>query len=120
MTASSLRPRSHANRSGGETTSATLCLARLRHFSAGPGWSQTTMPVRPASLSAATTFDPMNPAAPVTNIIFLYSAADPPLGGPSRLPLPERHARRNAARAGRLDPVIPIAHALGHGPAHAR
>ena len=67
MTASSLRPSSHAISSPGGTTSATWRLARLRHLaSSWPNWSLTTTSAWPASLRLATTFDPMKPAPPVT------------------------------------------------------
>src|SRR6185436_21061314 len=44
-------------------------LPRLRHFSSLPKWSLTTMSDCPASFRLATTFDPMNPAPPVTKSI---------------------------------------------------
>src|SRR5215207_5561559 len=69
MTASSLRLPSQPKRSPGGTTSASRRLPRLRHFSSLPKWSLTTMSLRPASFRLATTFDPMNPAPPVTNSI---------------------------------------------------
>ena len=68
-TASSLRPSSQRNRSAGGTKSANWRLARLRHLPSLPSMSLTAMSVRPASLRLATTFDPMNPAPPVTNNI---------------------------------------------------
>ena len=68
-TASSLRPSSQRNRSAGGTKSAIWRLARLRHLPSLPSMSLTAMSVRPASLRLATTFDPMNPAPPVTNNI---------------------------------------------------
>src|SRR5580700_7494347 len=68
-TASSLRPSSQRNRSGGGTKSAIWRLARLRHLPSLPRMSLTAMSLRPASLRLATTFDPMNPAPPVTNNI---------------------------------------------------
>src|SRR3954464_12163464 len=68
-TASSLRPSSQRNRSAGLTTSASCRLARLRHFWSVPSTSLTTTSLLPASLRAATTFEPMNPAPPVTNSI---------------------------------------------------
>src|SRR5580704_4196032 len=68
-TASSLRPSSQRNRSAGGTKSAIWRLARLRHLPSLPSMSLTAMSVRPASLRLATTFDPMNPAPPVTNSI---------------------------------------------------
>src|SRR5207253_2105923 len=39
------------------------------HFWSVPSTSLTTMSLRPASLRAATTFEPMNPAPPVTKSI---------------------------------------------------
>ena len=69
MTASSLRPSSQRNRSAGGTTSASCRLARLRHLPSVPSTSLTTMSVRPASFRAATTFEPINPAPPVTKSI---------------------------------------------------
>ena len=68
-TASSLRPSSQRKRSAGGTKSAIWRLARLRHLPSLPSMSLTAMSVRPASLRLATTFDPMNPAPPVTNNI---------------------------------------------------
>jgi ADP-L-glycero-D-manno-heptose 6-epimerase len=53
----------------GETTSATWRLARLRHLPSAPSTSLTAMSVRPASFKAATTFEPINPAPPVTRSI---------------------------------------------------
>ena len=46
---------------------------RLRHLPSLPSVSQTAKSVRPASLRLATTFDPMNPAPPVTNNILVIS-----------------------------------------------
>src|SRR5581483_5686521 len=66
MTASSLRPQSQACSSAGGTKSASWRLARLRHFSPLPSRSQTATSARPTSLSAATTFEPIKPAPPVT------------------------------------------------------
>ena len=67
MTASSLRPSSQLINSAGGTRSATWRLARLRHLaSSWPSRSLTTISLAPASLRLATTFDPMNPAPPVT------------------------------------------------------
>ena len=68
-TASSLRPSSQRNRSAGGTNSASWRPARLRHLPSLPSISLTAMSARPASLRLATTFDPMNPAPPVTNNI---------------------------------------------------
>src|ERR1700730_8648814 len=73
-TASSLRPSNQRKRSAGGTKSAIWRLARLRHLPSLPRMSLTAMSVQPASLRLATTFDPMNPAPPVTNNI------DRPLG----------------------------------------
>src|SRR4029453_18094730 len=69
MTASSLRWSSQAGSAGGATMSASWRLARLRHLPPAPSSSQTATSARPASLRPATTFDPMNPAPPVTNSI---------------------------------------------------
>src|SRR5262245_51953277 len=69
MTASSFRPSSHRVRSPGGTKSASWRLRKLRHLPAVPSTSATTTSVRPPSLRLATTFDPMNPAPPVTNSI---------------------------------------------------
>ena len=69
MTASSLRASSQRNRSPVPTTSASRRLARFRHFWSVPSTSLTTTSVRPASFKAATTFEPMNPAPPVTKSI---------------------------------------------------
>src|SRR5580700_670800 len=68
-TASSLRPSSQRSRSDGGTKSASWHLPRLRHLPSSPRKSLTTMSVRPASLRLETTFDPMNPAPPVTSNI---------------------------------------------------
>src|SRR5580693_5978161 len=68
-TASSLRPSSQRKRSAGGTKSAIWRLERLRHLPSLPRMSLTAISVRPASLRPATTFDPMNPAPPVTNNI---------------------------------------------------
>src|SRR5678815_147263 len=95
MTASSLRLPSQANSSPGGTTSASRRLARLRHLSSLPKWSLTTMSLRPASFRLATTFDPMNPAPPVTNSI------PTPLGVDSLPFAPEcRAVQRSASCAG--------------------
>src|SRR5262249_39453820 len=48
---------------------------RLRHLPAEPSRSLTTTSVRPASLRLATTFDPINPAPPVTSSIKQPSCA---------------------------------------------
>src|SRR6202011_5929249 len=69
MRASSLRPFSQAISSAGGTTSASCRLARLRHLPSWPSRSQTATSARPASFSAATTFDPIKPAPPVTSNI---------------------------------------------------
>src|SRR5579883_3370819 len=47
-------------------TSASWRLARLRHLSAWPRESFTTTSLAPPSLRLATTFEPINPAPPVT------------------------------------------------------
>ena len=49
--------------------SASWRLARLRHLPSWPRTSQTATSARPASFSAATTFDPIKPAPPVTSNI---------------------------------------------------
>src|SRR5450755_1571756 len=67
MMASSRRPFSQLGSSAGGTMSASRRLARLRHLPSWPSPSQTTTSARPASLSAATTFDPIKPAPPVTS-----------------------------------------------------
>src|SRR6478672_7625835 len=69
MMASSLRPSSQVDRSAGGTTSASCRLARLRHLPSDPRKSQTTTSDRPESLSAATIFEPIKPAPPVTKNI---------------------------------------------------
>ena len=53
-------------RAGG-TMSASCRLARLRHLPSWPRKSQTATSLRPASFNAATTFDPIKPAPPVTS-----------------------------------------------------
>src|SRR5712691_3911506 len=71
MTASSRRPFSHSGNCAGGTMSASRRLARLRHLPSWPSTSQTATSAWPASFSAATTFDPIKPAPPVTsNMIF--------------------------------------------------
>src|SRR5262252_4874576 len=67
ITASSLRPLSQSVRPDGGTKSASWRFCRLRHLPSDPSVSLTTTSVRPASLRSATTFDPINPAPPVTN-----------------------------------------------------
>src|SRR6266571_3419196 len=67
MTASSRRPFSQSASSAGGTMSASWRLARLRHLPSWPSTSQTVTSVRPASFNAATTFDPIKPAPPVTS-----------------------------------------------------
>src|SRR3954447_24236114 len=67
MTASSRRPVSQLARSAGGPMSASWRLARLRHLPSWPSRSQTTTSVRPTSFNAATTFDPIKPAPPVTS-----------------------------------------------------
>src|ERR1700761_5843631 len=74
ITASSRRPFSHSPSSAGGTISANCRLARLRHLPSWPSVSHTTTSACPASFSAATTFDPIKPAPPVTsnmNVPFL-------------------------------------------------
>src|SRR3954454_24905735 len=66
MTASSRRPFSQSISSEGGTTSASRRLARLRHLPSWPSTSHTATS-RPASFNAATTFDPIKPAPPVTS-----------------------------------------------------
>ena len=61
---------------------------RLRHLPSVPSTSLTTISVRPASLRPATTFDPINPAPPVTNNIDADPARRLPRGlGPSFAPV---------------------------------
>jgi hypothetical protein len=67
ITASSRRPDSHAESWEGGTKSASWRFARLRHLPLWPSTSHTTTSVRPASFNAATTFDPIKPAPPVTS-----------------------------------------------------
>src|SRR5215467_296392 len=78
MMASSLRCSSQARSDDGATMSASWRLARLRHLAPVPSSSQTAISARPASLRPATTFDPMNPAPPVTNSISAPQASCPP------------------------------------------
>src|SRR5262245_30477616 len=66
-TASSLRPFSQSASCPGGTMSASCRLARLRHLPSWPSRSHTTTSLRPASFNAATTFDPIKPAPPVTS-----------------------------------------------------
>src|SRR3954468_9697140 len=74
MTASRPRPFSHSISSAGGTMSASCRLARLRHLPSWPSTSHTATSARPASFKAATTFDPINPAPPVTSSIVSPSA----------------------------------------------
>src|SRR5438552_7783471 len=67
MTASSLRPFSQSANLSGGTMSISCRLARLRHLPSRPSRSHTTTSERPASFNAATTFDPIKPAPPVTS-----------------------------------------------------
>ena len=69
MTASSRRPFSQSGNCAGGTMSASCRLARLRHLPLSPSRSQTATSARPASFNAATTFDPIKPAPPVTSNI---------------------------------------------------
>src|SRR6266851_9221157 len=69
MMASNRRPFSQSGNSAGGTMSASCRLARLRHLPSWPSTSQTTTSARPASFNAATTFDPIKPAPPVTSNI---------------------------------------------------
>src|SRR6266849_1245729 len=67
MTASNRRPFSQSGSPAGGTMSASWRLARLRHLPSWPSPSQTATSARPASFNAATTFDPIKPAPPVTS-----------------------------------------------------
>src|SRR5258708_2279746 len=87
MTAWSGRRASQPISSPGGTTSASWRFPRLRHLSALPSASLTTISVRPASLRPATRLDPMNPAPPVTNNI-----RPPPPALPSLCPRAPRRA----------------------------
>ena len=69
ITASSFRPSSHCRSSAGGTKSTICRRARLRHLSSLPRISLTATSAHPASLRLATTFDPINPAPPVTSNI---------------------------------------------------
>src|SRR6266404_8916669 len=69
MMASNRRPFSQSGNSAGGTMSESCRLARLRHLPSWPSTSQTTTSARPASFNAATTFDPIKPAPPVTSNI---------------------------------------------------
>ena len=56
--------------SSGATRRATACLAMLRRFSSSAASrSQTTISRPPRAVSAATRFEPMKPAPPVTTIM---------------------------------------------------
>ena len=103
--------------------SASWRLARLRHLSSAPGWSLTAMSVRPASFRAATTFDPMNPAPPVTKIMRIPppDVATVAPAAFAALPLPEAGRWRNVGGVRKawwepvmsgLDPATSIAQAL--------
>src|SRR6266581_4570045 len=100
MTASSLRPASHFSRSMGATTSASWRFCRLRHLLPLSSRSLMAMSVRPRSLRFATTFDPMNPAPPVTSSIGPLHAAcrflkTAPSFAPVRTPAQYRPAGRS-------------------------
>src|SRR6266849_7201852 len=69
ITTSSLRPFSQSDKSDEGTKSASWRFCRLRHLPSDPSVSLTTTSVCPASFRSATTFDPMNPAPPVTSNI---------------------------------------------------
>src|ERR1700694_4324158 len=69
ITASSRRPFSQSGNWSGGTISASWRLARLRHLPSWPSMSHTATSARPASFNAATTFDPIKPAPPVTSNI---------------------------------------------------
>src|SRR4051812_47222273 len=69
MIASSLRPSSQLDSSAGGTISASWRLARLRHLPLSPSTSHIATSLRPASFNAATRFDPIKPAPPVTSNI---------------------------------------------------
>src|SRR5262245_3043773 len=97
MTASSLRRSSQPISSPGGTTSANWRLPRLRHLSALPNASLTTISVRPASLRPATRLDPMNPAPPVTNNIRPRRQCCPPFA-PGRPGVQLRRAGRQSWR----------------------
>src|SRR5271154_2832050 len=89
ITASSLRVSSQRISSPGGTKSANRRPVRLRHLPSLPSVSLTAISVRPASLRLATTFDPMNPAPPVTNNI---DAVRPVDGGSARPDRPRSFA----------------------------
>ncbi len=55
--------------SAGATCAATGCFSMTAVFSGWSRTSQTTISVSPRSASAATRFDPINPAPPVTTIM---------------------------------------------------
>src|SRR6266480_2378769 len=129
MTASSLRPASHRSRSAGATTSASWRFCRLRHLLPVSSRSLTAMSVRPRSLRFATTFDPMNPAPPVTSSISPLSRGTlaiekiAPSFAPVRTPAQhraDRRSRRNpdtirAADAG-MNSLFRQPARTGHGP----
>src|SRR6476620_291785 len=103
MTASSRRPCSQSISSEGGTTSASRRLARLRHL---PPWPSTShlATSRPASFNAATTFDPIKPAPPVTSnmpfpaMIVRQSFAS----------LPRDRQRRILQESQVVDPALPV------------
>src|SRR4051812_18927120 len=75
--------------------SASRRFCRLRHLPSWPSQSLTATSCRPASLRLATTFDPMNPAPPVTNSIVQLA--------PVRThPLPQSVRGRNQAAFSRV------------------
>src|ERR1041385_4760891 len=102
---SSLRPSNQPDSSEGGTTSSNRRLARLRHLPARPSTSHTATSLRPASFSAATTFDPIKPAPPVTSNIdipvLIDAASFAPLL-PDRQPRPSRVVKANGAL---IDPL---------------
>src|ERR1700730_7237315 len=103
MMASSRRPLSQSGNCAGGTMSASWRLARFRHLPSWPRTSQTTTSARPASFNAATTFDPIKPAPPVTSNM-RYPAL---IVGCQLCPSPARQATLVIRRGALRRPCLP-------------
>src|SRR5262249_10298965 len=119
MTASSLRAPSQSASAAGGTKSASWRLCRLRHLASQPRVSLNTTSARPASLRAATTFDPMKPAPPVTSSIGVDVPRRNYAGGglADRWPSPTDLLQRNRQRKSSLwlDQLTPARRAIDRG-----
>src|SRR6202171_2839882 len=115
MMASSRRPFSQSGNSAGGTMSASWRLERLSPVPSSPSTSHTTTSARPASFNAATTFDPIKPAPPVTSNI-PYPAL---IVGYQLCPSPGRQAtwviRRGEGGGARFGDFTPLRGAVTDG-----